>query len=446
MKPIMLIQGPVATRSGYGDHTRDITKSCLELYSDKYDIKIMSMRWGECPMTGLDESNLEHQKIINCILKKPELPSQPHVFIQISVPNEFQPIGKYNIGITAGIETTHCSKEWVDGLNRMDLNIVPSEHSKRVFDSINFEKYDNETKKKIGEYKVEKPVKVLFEGLDTDIYKKTTEIVPTIDKTLNDIDEQFVFLFVGHWLQGRPGHDRKDISTMIDVFCQSFKGKIKKPALVLKTSGATFSIIDRNEITQKINSVLEKYGESAPSVYLLHGDLTSDEINSLYNHKKVKAHVSFTKGEGFGRPLLEASVSQKPVIATNWSGHVDFLKHSIMLPGELKGVHKSAVWKNVIIPESSWFYVNTNYASKIFKNVFKHYKKYLPEARKQAKFSRENFSLDKMTAELKQLLDEFVPQPSEQIKLKLPKLNMKPSNSVPKQMPKVKLPKLKKVE
>ena len=191
----------------------------------------------------------------------------------------------------------------------------------------------------------------------------------TINDTLNNINEQFAFLFVGHWLQGSPGHDRKDIHTLIDTFCKTFKNRQIKPALILKTSGASFSVVDRNTMTQKINSVLEKYGKSGPSVYLLHGDLTPEEMNSLYNHPKVKAHISFTKGEGFGRPLLEASVSQKPVIATNWSGHVDFLKHSILLPGEVKQVHKSAIWKDVIVPESGWFYVNQNYASKIMKDV-----------------------------------------------------------------------------
>lgn len=445
MKPIMLIQGPVATRSGYGDHTRDIIKSAIQLYSDKYDIKIMSMKWGETPMTGLNPNNPDDQKIIQCILSRPELASQPEVFIQISVPNEFQPIGKYNIGITAGIETTICHNSWIEGLNRMDLNIVPSNHSKNIFDKIVFEKRDTNTNQAIGNLRVEKPVEVLLEGLDTDVYKKTKEIPQSIDETLSSINEEFVFLFVGHWLQGGHGHDRKDIGTLIETFCETFKNKQKKPALVLKTSGASFSIIDRNEVTRKINKIIEKYGPDGPSVYLLHGDLTAEEMNGLYNHPKVKAHISFTKGEGFGRPLLEASVSQKPVIATNWSGHIDFLKHSILLPGELKNVHKSASWKDVIMTEGQWFYVNTGYARKVMKEVFKHYKKHLPAARQQAKYSIENFSMEKMTDGLKALFEKYVPKPTEQVKLKLPKLNMKPLKDE-NNTSKIKLPKLKKVE
>ncbi len=446
MKPILLIQGPIATRSGYGDHTRDITKSILEIYGDKYDVKIMSMRWGECPMTGLDESNPEHQEIIKCILKRPELPTQPEVFIQISVPNEFHPIGKYNIGITAGIETTACSLPWIQGLNKMDLVIVPSEHSKHVFETVSFDQMDNKTNQKISTTRFNKPIEVLFEGLDTNIFKKTREIPNTVNDTMNGIDEQFVFLYVGHWLQGAPGHSRKDVYTLIDTFCESFKNKQTKPALLLKTSGATFSIIDRNEIMKKVESVMKKHGKTCPQVYVLHGDLTSEEMNGLYNHPKVKAHISFTKGEGFGRPLLEASVSQKPVLAPNWSGQIDFLKHAILLPGELKQVHKSAVWKDVIIPESSWFYVNTKFASKMMREVYKRYKKHLPNARTQAKYSMENFSFDAMVKKFKGILDKYVPEPSQQVKLKLPKLNMNPSKNTKSEAPKIKLPKLKKVE
>ena len=396
MKPILLMQGPIATRSGYGDHMRDITKGIIELYGDKYEIKILSLKWGECPMTGLDETNPEHMKIINCILDTPQLRAQPDVFIQVSVPNEFQPIGKYNIGITAGIETTAHSKVWLDGLNRMDLIIVPSKHSSDVFKNISFDAFDNKTKKVVDKFSFTKSIEILFEGLDTNIYKRTQDIPESINNTLNEIPEQFAYLFVGHWLQGRHGHDRKDVGTLIETFCEAFKNKQVKPALILKTSGATFSIIDRNAIMKKITDITKKCGKSAPNIYLIHGELSEEEMNGLYNHSKVKVHVSFTKGEGFGRPLLEASVSGKPVIATNFSGHIDFLKHSILLPGNVQQVHKSAVWKDVITAESGWFYVDKNYARKILRDTFKHYKKYLPLAREQAKYSKEKFNLQLM--------------------------------------------------
>mgnify|MGYP003113325957 CR=1 FL=1 len=444
MKPILLMQGPIATRSGYGDHMRDLAKSIIKFYDDKYDIRILSLRWGDTPMNGLDEKNPEDNEIIKRILKTPQLPKKPAVFIQVSVPNEFQPIGDYNIGITAGIETTVCSVEWIEGCNRMDLIIVPSTHSANVFRSIAYDKVDNQTKNVVGKVQLQKPIEVLFEGLDKKVFKKSDTIVQTLKDELDNVIESFNYLFVGHWLNGKPGHDRKDIGTLITTFCKTFYGKTKKPGLILKTSGATFSIIDRNEMLKKIKKIRDKVGPNSPNVYLLHGDLEPEEMNSLYNHPKVKAMVSFTKGEGFGRPLLEFSTTGKPIIASNFSGQTDFLKHAVMLPGELKNVHKSAAWDKVLLKESKWFYVNENYASKQLREMFKHYKKYLPMSREQAKFVNANFTMEKMDELLKIMFDKYIPEPTQMVKLNLPKLNIK--NTKSQEVPKIKLPKLKKVE
>ena len=241
---------------------------------------------------------------------------------------------------------------------------------------------------------------------------------------------------MGHWLNGAHGHDRKDVGKLIETFIHTFKNNpsTTRPALILKTSSATFSVVDRNQMQERINNIAKKSGlKNSPRVYLLHGDLTATEMNELYNHPKIKAHISFTKGEGFGRPLLEASLSGKPVIATNWSGHIDFLKHSTLLPGDLKQVHQSAVWKNVILPESKWFYVNLIYASKVLKDVFKNYKNYLNLAKKQLTYSKNEFSADKMTSIFADIMKQRVNVPQE-VKIALPKLN------------KISLPKLKRVK
>ena len=170
----------------------------------------------------------------------------------------------------------------------------------------------------------QKPVEVLFEGVDTDIYGKTNEFSKELLDQFEPIKEDFCFLHVGHWLQGNMGEDRKDISMLVKTFCETFKNQKNPPALILKTSGATPCIIDRQEILGKIRDIKRSLVGELPNIYLLHGDLRDEEMNQLYNHPKVKAHVSFTHGEGFGRPLLEATLSEKPVIASNWSGQVDF--------------------------------------------------------------------------------------------------------------------------
>ena len=157
-------------------------------------------------------------------------------------------------------------------------------------------------------------------------------------RELDQIKEDFVFLFVGHWLQGDLGEDRKNVGMMIKTFAMAFKDEKVKPALVLKTSSAGFSVIDRENMIKKIKHALGKDFGKVP-VYLLHGDMADYQLNGLYEHPKVKAMLNFTKGEGFGRPLLEFSLTGKPVIASNWSGHLDFLKTgAVLLDGELKDV------------------------------------------------------------------------------------------------------------
>jgi len=451
MKKYIVIQGPVATRSGYGDHTRDIVHSLIAM--DKYDIEIISLPWGACPMDALNLQN-EKDKLIIDRLAKGNITKQPDIYIQVSVPNEFcldpngKPFkaGKFNIGITAGIETTQVPASFIEGCNRMDLIIATSEHSKAGLTETTYEKVNNQTNQKEGELKCTTPVEVLFEGLDLDTYFKTDKLDGTVVKELSSIKEKFCYLFVGHWIKGGLGHDRKDVGMLIKTFCETFKNvsERNRPGLILKTSGAGFSIIDRDEILKKIKAICESYGDKTPNIYLLHGDLSDQEMNSLYNHPKVKIMISFTKGEGFGRPLMEFGATGKPIIAPGWSGQLDFLhpEHCILLPGKLVNVDRSAA-DHFLLKEAEWFAVNYQYASTVIKDAEKNYKKYLENSRKQTKYIKDNFSMEKMTEKFTEIMDAHVKVP-EAVALKLPMLKKVGSTSnTPGQ---IKLPKLKKVE
>jgi len=445
MKPLLLVTGPPATRSGYGAHTRDLIHSLIDM--DEFDIKVSSLPWGNCPMNALNEQNPKDKLIIDRFVIDGKIERQPEIHIQVSVPNEFNPVGKYNIGITAGMESTVPVAEWIDGLNRMNLNIVPSNFVKETFQGVTYDKINEVTKEPVGQLKVEKPMEVLFEGADLDIYKKTKEFSKELVDEMSNISENFLFLYTGHWLQGNLGHDRKDTGMLVKTFLETFKNKKNAPALLMKTSGATFSIMDRNEILKKIDTIKKTISsKSLPNIYVLHGDLEDDEMNDLYNHPKVKAHVTFTHGEGFGRPLLEASLSEKPIIAPNWSGHIDFLNknNSVLLPGTLIDVHKSAIPKQMLQQGAKWFGVNYQYAGQILLKVFKENRKYTLNAKKMAMFNRANFSLDEMTKKFKNILDTHLPkfvEPPKAVDLKLPKLKKIGQAAAPK----IKLPKLKKV-
>jgi glycosyltransferase involved in cell wall biosynthesis len=409
-KPFLLFRGPVKTRSGYGAHSRDLLQALYEM--DLFEIKIDSCMWGSTPMTAL-EDNLFHKWIESNIVN--QLEKTPDIYVQVTVPNEFQRVGKFNIGITAGIETTIAPKDWIDGCNRMDLIVTTSTFSKDVLLQTVYNENEQNTGKLIKQHKIERQIEVLFEGVDTKIYNN---VYNNIDI---DIKEDFAYLFVGHWLKGDTGQDRKDVGMLIRCFAEAFKDVEDRPALILKTSSASFSIKERESFRKKIEGLVSDY-KNPPSIYLLFGDLTNDEMNNLYNHPKVKSMVTITKGEGFGRPLLEFTMTGKPVIASNWSGHKDFLPmdKAIMIGGKLTEVHESAV-DTFILKDSKWFTANYNEVTEVFKLVYKDYDKFLEKSMMLGDENKEKFSMEKMKEKFKDIINPFSIQPKEQ-KLILPKL------------------------
>jgi glycosyltransferase involved in cell wall biosynthesis len=305
----------------------------------------------------------------------------------------------------------------------MDLIIVPSEHSKKSLVDTVYNEQDKQNGQLIAQHRIQKPVEILFEGFDENDFG--TEAVRYVSE-LDQIKEEFAFLFVGHWLRGDLGEDRKNVGMMIKTFAMAFKNEKVKPALVLKTSSAGFSVMDRETTIKKIREVLGKDYKSVP-IYLLHGDLTPAEMNGLYGHPKVKAMLNFTKGEGFGRPLLEFSLTGKPIIVSNWSGHLDFLKQgAVLLEGELKPVHESAA-DQFLLKESQWFNVNISKALSSIKDVYKNYEKYKTASLQLGKQNKQNFGLEKMTKLFDGILNQYgiysKIQPKFQ-QLQLPKLKM----------------------
>jgi len=435
MKQYCVISAPVDTYSGYGSRSRDLVKAIYELKGEEWEIEILSQRWGSTPWGYIRDHFDSWGFLEPMVNKNSQLKRQPDVWMQVTVPNEFQPVGKYNIGFTAGIETTICDATWVEGVNRMNITLVSSNHAKQVFEQSMFKQQDQQGRV-VAEIKLQKPVEVLFEGVDLNKYftipdedLEDSDLVLELD----EIEEDFCYLFVGHWLHGDFTHDRKNVGGTIKLFLETFKNKKNKPALVLKTSSAGSSIMDRDSILERIDSIKNTVdSKDLPNIYLLHGEMEDTDINNLYNHYKIKVMLYFGHGEGFGRPLLEFSVMKKPILATAWSGHTDFLsmEHCTMIGGELKQIHPSAVVQNMLIPESSWFYADEKQAQHYTKEVYEKYDKYVERAKRQSHKTKTEFSLQNM----KDLLSTYLSAIPKQQQINLPTLK------------KIELPKLKKIE
>jgi glycosyltransferase involved in cell wall biosynthesis len=421
MKSTLVFQGPIFTRSGYGDHCRDLMKSLRKM--DKYDIKIIPLRWGNTPQNQVDGSTEFGAWMLERVIG--QIGEKPDVFMQVSVANEFEPKGHYNIGVTAGVETTICPMDFINKSNEMDLIIVPSNFTKQIMTTTAYQQKNQQTGEVISETRLTTPVNVLFEGVDTNIFQSPIPSKNNID-ILENIKEDFNFLIVGHWLKGDLGQDRKDIGMAIKTFATVFQylPKDKRPGLIIKTSHAGFSVIDREATREKIEGVLKSFGDKCPSVYLIHGDMEESDMSNLYHHPKVKAMLSFAKGEGYGRPMAEFTLTGKPIIASGWSGHTDFLpaENAVLLEGSLTAVHESAA-DQFCMKEAQWFTVGySNAANKIY-DVYNKYDIYIEKSKGLKDNTLANFTLDKMHERFIKILDTNVKEQPKLVPFNLPKLN-----------------------
>jgi len=416
-KQTLVFQSPIFSRSGYGDHSRDLLKALKNM--EKYDIKIIPMRWGNTPLNQMDSSTEFGRWMLERVTT--QITEKPDIFIQVSVANEFKPMGYYNIGVTAGVETTIVPKDFIDGVNRMDLTLVPSKFTKDVLVGTTFQQKNKNTNQIVGEFSTTKPVEILFEGVDIQTFLNNDNGTDMLDS----VETQFNFITVGHWLKGDIGQDRKDIGMVIKTFATVFQHlpKEKQPGLIVKTSSAGFSVMDRETMRDRIEQLTTTFGDKCPPIYLLHGDLSEAEMAKFYYSPKVKAMVSFTKGEGYGRPLAEFATTGKPILVSDWGGHLDFLPadNTVLLEGSLTNVHNSAA-DTFLLKEAQWFTVNYSKAAGVIYDVFNNYKTYSKKSKGLSNNIVKNFTLDKMTEVFGELMKKYVKEQPKIVPIKLPKL------------------------
>jgi len=439
-KPTFVFESPCFTTSGYGMWSLDLAKSLLRYnksHDNKYDLKIIPTRWGATPSKHtIDElNNDEERELFSLILKQP-LQKQMEVYCKISIPNEMRNLGKFNIIGTASIESTIPIPEFLEGMNTADVGFTMSTFGRDVLLKAAYNKKFKDGREE--QLKCVKPIDVIPWGADTSVYKKTEETVDSIEKIMSTIKEDFCFLFVGQWTHANGLYvDRKDIGMLIKTFLTTFQNEKIKPALVLKTSGVNFSKIDKYDILNKLHIIKNEVGgDTLPEVYIIHGELSDSEMNALMNHKKIKVHVSFTHGEGYGHPLLLQSLSGKPMLVPDWSGHLDFLNRDYvnLLSGEVKQINPASA-NDWYMRESSWYFVNYEQAGRKMRGLLEPeiYNKLLIKAEKLRLENKEKFSIQAMDVEFHKFLDEKIPEFAIEKQIILPKLK------------KIELPRLSKI-
>jgi glycosyltransferase involved in cell wall biosynthesis len=344
MRKSILLKAPLLTRSGYGEQSRFALRS-LRSREDLFDIFIQPLQWGQTSWTNEDSE--ERRWIDQTIEKTIMFMQQGGTFdlsLQVTIPNEFQNLAKVNIGYTAGIETSKLSHQWILKCNEMDKIITISSFSKSIFDSTEYEAQNRDTGEKVV---LRTQVPVEFVNYPT----KSYEQLPDIDLS---VSTSFNFLTVA---QSGP---RKNLQNTIKWFIEEFRDE--DVGLIVKSNIAKNCLMDRNRLYEQLRGFINQQGEKNCKVYLLHGDMTDEEMHSLYKHDRVDALLALPHGEGFGLPIFEAAYSGLPVVATGWSGQLDFLIDSdgqeqfYNVAFDLQPVQKEVVWDGVLVADSMWAY------------------------------------------------------------------------------------------
>ena len=419
---------PFLTASGYGKRSLDVLRALVGLKWEEWDFHIASLRFGNSPYITLDTTDPINEKIMSCVSSMQDVLSQSaEIGFFCTVPSELitARIAKYQVLFTAGIESTLCSPDFIKGYNNMDLVITSSEHAMNVFKSTTWNE-NNEKGEVVKQLKINKSGKVLIEGVDVELYSRKNE--QKFD--LPQVKEDWNFLINGMLLPGdftNPyGHDRKNILTTLKVFLETFKDRKVRPGLIIKTNCGSYSYADQEYVIRRINQVKESVTGDLPSIYLIHGLLSDEEMVGLYQNNKVKAMLSVA-AEGWGRSPLEFScATSKPMVFAPYGGSLDYLNRefNLFVGGSLQPIHEST--KNDFFVEGAQiFYPDINQLSKALIEMYANYDEYVEKGKRQGHFSRSNFSMDVMKTKLNDILKEHIPQFSIPVPLALPKLKSK---------------------
>ena len=362
MKKQIFVRGPFLSQSGYGEQARFALRA-LRSQEEKFDIYLQPISWGE---TGWIWQDTDFRRWIDERIKTTQIlihqkQFNPDICLQITIPNEFQKIAPVNIGYTAGIETTKVSPQWLAKGNEMDKILVVSSHAKTTYVNTVAEAQNNQTGEVVP-YKLTKPIEIVHETTP----RYNSEPIEGLE-----LKTKFNFLMISQW------GPRKNFENAIKWWVEEFIDQ--NVGLVLKTSIKSNSVMDFEYLEKRVESLLSNYKDRKCKVYILHGDLTGNQMTWLYNHDKIKAIVNIAHGEGFGLPLFEAAREGLPIVTIPWSGQMDFLHHNGKnyfqeVDYTLRPVQQQAQWPGVVEPDSMWAFAEQGAYKMTLRRTYKRWK------------------------------------------------------------------------
>jgi glycosyltransferase involved in cell wall biosynthesis len=372
MKKVAL-RAPVLTQSGYGVHSRQVARWLINLAeAGKIKLSIQAVPWGDTTWL-LDREDLDG--LIGKIMEysSGEVSNQDISF-QVILPNEWDPnLAKYNVGITAAIETDKCNPAWINDLNRVSEVIVPSLHAEKSFTNTG---------------PVSKKITVIPESFPDDLLNESEDIF--------NFDSDFNFLVFGQLTSPNPADDRKNLVKTLKVIIDTFKGN-EDVGIILKSNAGRSTILDYKNMQGIVTQTLKSLNhDGSPKVYLLHGHMSDSELRSLYSHEKVKGLVSLTRGEGFGLPMLEAAACGVPVIATKWSAHTEYMTGDsyLKIKYKLEKINKSRVDGSLFVEDMRWAEADEKCAKECLEKIYKYYDVYKKRATEHQSFIVENYNFE----------------------------------------------------
>jgi len=413
MKKKIIIRAPALSRSGYGEQTRFALRA-LRTIEDKLDIYLLNIPWGA---TGHISYYDEERQWIDSLLAKTipyiQQGGQFDLSLQITIPNEFEPMAPINVGFTAGIETTKVAPAWIEKGNIMNKILLVSNHSKNVYEQTTYEATNNQTGEVVPNYRCTTPMEAV------NYCVRGTAPPANLDI---ELDYDFNFLAMA---QAGP---RKNLPNTIMWFMEEFVDQ--EVGLVVKTNIASDSLGDKYNCVQRLKAIVARYPERKCKVYLVHGTLEEEQLSALYNHDKIKAMVSLSHGEGFGLPLFEAVCNGMPVVCPVWSGQADFLyapvrdkktkkvksqAHCAKVEFDLQPVQAEAQWDGVIQADALWCFPRQGSFKMKLREVYKNYARFKSQAEKLQKHVLKEFAPEKQYKQFADAIMDLVqPSPEEE--------------------------------